>query len=442
MNIRITLFVVVLLTLSCVLAGAKIAQAQPTISPPPSLAEATMIEEIGDLTVGTTTARWNLRYSPNRSGPVTGMIRFSGAPSSDRREGYLLYTSKTVQSLALMQFKRNARNVEYIDRVFTADWSVPRRGWLGASHPFNAASGPAVAFLATGALSARCAADPACAMRTLPPTPSTTAPLAFDPANAAIFDLLAGVLPAATTRGQMVLRVAADGVFAGHVLGDTIEGHYASAAGTIAFVRRSNSVPIQIWIGVLDTVVGRSNGKGLPLTPAGGGRFGWIAQKYLQSPTRLESRNTTGRCLIAAGTSGPGTLISTQSCSSTSTWARWVLAELGPAIPTIPGVTFALVSTVNGLCLEMPTASGGQVLQQVCNGGYRQMFNIVETELTEQGRRQVNVVDTVAEFDGLALEAQFFFRRPGTTDCLAILGTGDTTTFGCTNNKSQWRKAR
>ena len=218
----------------------------PRINPQPSLDEASKIEYVSDVLVGTVLGRLNMRYNPQRSGTVTGTI------FGDRIEGYRTLDKATnAQSLAFVQFKRNAQSVEIATNIYTADNSPAQRAWMGVAHaldvPLGGASAArnATSFRTVAPLGPLCANNPACVAqsRVLRPLPVVTSPIAIDAAAMAGFGIDAN-----GQRGPLVLRAAAggngEGVLSGHVLGDALSGHYARGAGTIVLLRTQNGQAI------------------------------------------------------------------------------------------------------------------------------------------------------------------------------------------------------
>jgi hypothetical protein len=430
-------FASLLVTLACLSLAVveRTAHAQLRITPPPSLEETSRIEYVHDVLVGTTQGRLNLRYNPKKSGPVTGLIRLGSAVAGDRLEGYRTLDPATrAESMALVQYQRNAQNVEVATKVYTADKSPAQRDWMGVSYaldvPLGGASAArnATAFRTNGPLGLFCRSDPACVARNnaLRPLPVVQTPVSIDPAAGFGID-------ANGHRGPWVVRATtggnSEGVLAGHVLGDALTGHYARNAGTLVFLRRQGGRLIQVFTGSLDAGAGGiKGGRGFPLSAGGGGApFDWRVVTDDQIVSGLGSIYSNGQCLTppyAAGqpSSVAGGALTMGSCLNNAD-TSWVVFATGTGNAS---TVYSLASVATGLCLHMPGTLGAAVVQQVCGGGQGQSISIFELRFDSNGVGSFNTVDTTAEF--IASSGAMFLGTGG--NCLSFIG-GDPQEGSC-----------
>lgn len=435
----------VFLAFVAVAPGSPTALAQPIpprINPLPSLEEASKIEYVSDVLAGTVLGRLNMRYNPRKSGPVTGVI------FGDRIEGYRTLDQTTnAQSLAFVQFKRNAQNVEIATNIYTADNSPAQRAWMGVAHALDvplggaSAAGNAISFRTIAPLGRLCANNPACVAQglVLRPLPVVTSPMAIDAAAMVGFGIDAN-----GQRGPLVLRAAAggnnEGVLSGHVLRDAVSGHYARGAGTIVFLRKQNGQAIQVFTGVLDAG-GIKGGRGFPLNASGGGGpFGWTVVTNDQIVSGL--RSLQGRCLTPENpASGAGGILTTTATCTNNFNVSWVVFAVGA---NGGNSLFSLVSVATGLCLQMPGAAGAAVTQQVCSGVLRQSLLIEELQATgvlPDGSPTYTpvAINTAAAFgmtsNGLNLHAP----GPNGSACLARVGAGEAVEFPCVENHKTFK---
>jgi hypothetical protein len=410
--------------LSMVGPAVVTARAQPTISPKPSLGDVSTVEYIRDVLVGKTQGRLQMRYDPRKSGVVTGTV------FGNRIEGYRTVDKATqAQSLAFLQFKRNAAGADVATNVYVADYNTTERAWIGVSYAIDVALGGASAarnatpFRTNGPLTALCASTPACVARNnqLTPLPSVQTPIAIDSAAMAGFGIDAnGHL------GPLVVRAGAggnnEGVLSGHVLGDVLSGHYARGAGTIAVLRRQGGQLIQAFTGVLDAG-GIKGGRGYLLSANGGAApFAWRVVANDQIVSGLRSIHERNRCLTPDNPAGgPGGVLSTTTGCTNNVNVSWVVF----AVRASGGNTlFSLVSVATGLCLQMPGAVGAAVTQQICNGSRGQVLGIFDLQQTsvQVGNPIFSDIplNTTAAFTTSSNALNLYVPGPSRGECLGI----------------------
>lgn len=406
--------------------AAPTTRAQPAIDPKPTLGEFDTMEYVSDVLVGTAQGRLSMRYSPRKSGVVTGRI------FGNRIEGYRTLDAATkAQSLAFVQFKPDTAGMDVATNVYVADYNPSERSWIGVSYaidvPLGGASSArnATAFRTNGPLTALCASTPACVARRNQLTPPAVAqvPVQIDAAAMAGFGIDAN-----GHRGPLVLRAGAggnnEGVLSGHVLGDELSGHYARGAGTVAVLRRQGGRLIQVFTGVLDAGGGGIRGGRGYLLSAGGGAapFDWRVVANDQSVSGLRSIHSRRLCLTPEDpASGPGGVLATTTACTNNVNVSWVVFApvAGGANPR-----YSLVSVATGLCLQMPGAVGAAVTQQICNGSRQQALGIFELQQT--GTQAGNpiysdiLLNTTAAIVSSSYALNLYVPGSGSAGCLGI----------------------
>lgn len=408
-------------------APASAQLAQPRITPPPALSEAVTMDFLHDVRVGPTAGTMMVRYNPRRSSAVTGTLL------GETVQGYY-YTERApansedrpARSIALLRY-RGATAVQAI----TADYDYTARNWLGMAHWLASGSGTgsasqnALGFRTVSPTPRVCLRPPCAPDATLPAVPTAPTPIVTDP--------LAGLnVTVGQERGPLVFRAPADGVFGGHLWGESVTGHYASPAGTVVFLRLQNGQPFQIWRGVLGA--GGGGGRGFPLNASGGAPFNWTSNAQDQIVTGLRSIYDRNSCVhLENASSGPGGFVAVSNCTDASRTA-WVLFSVATN-------RFGLASAQSGLCLNLSQTNGGRARQQPCNAGASQELAINTRILDAMG----NVLRTERSPNTTHFAAASYFTvfgdavSGGVTECMGLhVSTGNVITLTCLDDKGYW----
>jgi hypothetical protein len=187
------------------------------------------------------------------------------------------------------------------------------------------------------------------------------------------------------SQSTMALEVAANGAVSGWILGEPIIGHYASAAGTITFLRLRNGQPIQFYQGrsvqidfdpITNQGIFEFQGSFLALNEPNGGaspqnnEFVFNARNQWGYFTYRSARS--GLCLeIENSAPGDHARLRQNTCTGAPN-QQFSLVNTGASGAAAPDV---MVARHSGRCLDIPNAStmAGEIIQQFyCHGGTNQ----------------------------------------------------------------------
>jgi hypothetical protein len=187
------------------------------------------------------------------------------------------------------------------------------------------------------------------------------------------------------SESTLALEVAADGAVTGWIFGEPIVGHYASVAGTIAFLRLHNGQPIQFYQGRsvqidFDPITGQGifelQGSFFALDEANGGAS-QASNEFLFNARNQWGYFTwrsalSGLCLeIENSATGDHARLRQNTCTSAPN-QQLSFVRTGFRGASAPSV---FVARHSGRCLDVPngsTATGELIQQFYCHGGNNQ----------------------------------------------------------------------
>jgi hypothetical protein len=213
---------------------------------------------------------------------------------------------------------------------------------------------------------------------TNPPTSTTPHPLPAGP----------WWVTAHQSESTLALEVDANGAVSGWIFGEPIVGHYASAAGMIAFLRLRNGQPIQFYQGqsvqiafdpINDQGIFEFQGAFFALNEPNGGaspqdnelvfnarnQWGYFTYRSALSGLCLEIENAA---------TGDHARLRQNTCTGAPN-QQFALVNTGPSRTAAPDV---MVARHSGRCLDVPDASttAGESIQQFyCHGRSNQQIS-------------------------------------------------------------------
>lgn len=328
----------VLTALSLALTPCADAQTQ-------SLQALPQVTTVLDVNANGARGRLMLRHAPAASGPLSGSLL--GDPIS----GYMQMSAGQPSQMAFVRLKAGAPA-----QVYVAAFDAQQSFWSGAFYALNSAHGGAsnarngFAFRAFPAqigpcFAPNCPSDPG-----LPaPPPAASAPFSF--AERSFW------VDGAGARGPLFLRFGAAGAVSGLFHGDPIEGHYASGAGQLAFLRLRGGQPYQVFVATL-AAGAPVGGDYYPLSAAAAPNPGfgltWRDEAVETFSTRLQNADS-GQCLDPAS---PNTGMQIAPCAGIEPWTLFRVRAPGAASAAF----YALASPVVGRCIgaaDLSTAPFG-----------------------------------------------------------------------------------